>query len=32
MTPHRRFNLITLAVYVTAFFILLLDLWVWRPF
>jgi hypothetical protein len=31
MTPHRRFNLITLAVYMTALFILVLDMLVWAP-
>lgn len=28
---HRLFNLIAAAVYTAAFFILVLDLWVWRP-
>jgi len=31
MTHHRRFNLLAAAVYTAAFFILVLDLWVWRP-
>jgi hypothetical protein len=28
---HRLFTLIAAAVYTAAFFILVLDLWVWRP-
>lgn len=31
MTPHRRFNLIAMAVYLTAFVILIFDLFYWRP-
>jgi hypothetical protein len=30
MTPHRRFNLTLIAVYLTAFFIVLADLFIWR--
>lgn len=32
MTAHRRFNLITATVYAVAFFILALDMLVWRPY
>lgn len=31
MTYHRLFNLFAGAVYVAAFIVLLLDLFVWRP-
>lgn len=31
MNRHRLFNAITAAIYTAAFFILALDLWVWRP-
>jgi hypothetical protein len=31
MNPHRLLQAITAAVYMTAFFILYLDLQVWRP-
>ena len=30
MTRHRLFNALLMATYAVAFFVLALDLWVWR--